>query len=120
MSSRLLDVIRIANREFQEFIDQASQSGPKAVESRAAVSLMGKIDLRLKQVSRHLAAASKATSPAPEVADEVMKYQETLKTLKRVMDAFQSSLPAGKSRVDNARTNMRAACAWATSVREIS
>src|ERR1035437_6180897 len=34
MNNELLDIMRIANREFQEFIDEVAQNGPKVVGSR--------------------------------------------------------------------------------------
>jgi len=51
MNDELLDIIRVANREFQEFIDQVAQTGEKVVESRGAFRRLTKVDLRLKQVS---------------------------------------------------------------------
>jgi hypothetical protein len=36
------------------------------------------------------------------------------------MEALQIALLAEKTRLENVRANMQAACAWATSVREIS
>lgn len=120
MGTELLDVIRIANREFQEFIDQVSASGTKMVESRGAIRRLGKVNLRLQQVSRNLAARSRSAEPGPETAFEVLKYREILKTLHRVMETLQFSLLAEKARMENVRANMQAAHAWATSLREIS
>ena|SRR5271157_4683875 len=120
MNSELLDVIRIANREFQEFIDQVSQNGAKVVESRGAVRRLGKVDLRLKQVSKYLAGGSKSSASSPESAYEVVKYRETLKTLRSVMETLQFSLLAEKARLENVRANLLAARAWATSLQDVS
>lgn len=120
MNNRLLDVVRIANRDFQEFIDQVAQSGEKVVEPRGAVRHLTKVDLRLKQVSKILAADSRSSLQAPEAAYEVLKYQENLKTLRHIMETLQFSLLAEKARLENIRANMQAACAWATALREIS
>jgi hypothetical protein len=120
MSNELLDIMRVANREFQEFIDQATQNGAKVVESRGAVHRLEKVDVRLKQVSEHLAAASKTSRQEPEVAYEVLKYRENLKALRGVMETLQFSLLVEKARLENVRANMQSACAWATSLREIS
>jgi hypothetical protein len=43
-----------------------------------------------------------------------------LKVMKRIMETLQTSLLAEKSRLDSVRANTQAACAWATSMREIS
>ena len=120
MNNDLLDIIRIANREFQEFIDQVAQSGAQVVQSRGAVHRLEKVDLRLKQVSQHLAADSKPPTPGPEAAYEVLKYRETLKALRNVMEVLQFSLLAEKARLENVRANLQSARAWATSLREIS
>lgn len=120
MKNELLAVIRTANREFQELSDLVSQDGAKVVESPGAVRRLRKVDLRLQQVSRYLAAASSPSEQAPESAYEILKYQENLKTLQRVLETLQFSLLAEKSRMENVRANMQAAHAWATSLREIS
>jgi hypothetical protein len=120
MNSEFMDVIHIANREFQDFIDQVSENGAKVVETRGAMRRLAKVDLRLQSVSKCLAASSKSSVEAPEAAYEVLKYRENLKTLRNVMETLQFSLLAEKSKLENLRANMRAACAWAASVREIS
>ena len=120
MNSELLDVIRIANREFQEFVDQVAQRGEEVVQSRGAFRRLTKVDLRLKQVSKYLAAESPSVAQAPEVAYEVLKYRENLKSLRSVMETLQFSLFAEKARLENVRANLQAACAWATSLRAIS
>jgi len=120
MSNELLDGIRSANREFQEFIDQVSQNGAKVVESRGAERRLGKVDRRLQHVAKLLAAHSPSSMKEPEAAYEILKYQETLKALRNVMGTLQYSLLAEKARLDNVRSNMRAASAWAASVREYS
>jgi hypothetical protein len=120
MNNELLDILRIANREFQEFIDQVTQNGAQVVESRGAVHRLEKVDLRLKQVSHRLAAGSKSPAPEPETAYEVLKYREKLKALRNAMETLQFSLLAEKARLENVRANLQSACAWATSLREIS
>jgi hypothetical protein len=120
MKNELLDIIRIANREFQEFIDQVAQNGTRVVESRGAVRRLDKVDLRLKQVSQSLVAYSRSSVGAPEAAYELLKYRDNLKALRGVMETLQFSLLAEKARLENVRANLQSACAWATSVREIS
>ena len=95
MGGELLNIIRTANREFQEFIDKASQDGAKVVESRGAGRRLDKLDVRLKQVGEQLDAVAELEAPDPEAAYQLMRYRENL------------------------RANMQAACAWATSVRDI-
>ncbi len=120
MNNELLDIIRIANREFQDFINQVAETGTKVVESRGAVRRLDKVDLRLKQVSQSLAANSRSSVGAPEAAYELLKYRENLKTLRGVMETLQFSLLAEKARMENVRANLQSACAWATSLRDIS
>jgi hypothetical protein len=120
MNDELLGTIRTANREFQEFIDQVSQDGAKVVETGGAMRRLGKVDLRLKHVSQCLATLSQSSAEVPEAAHQVLKYRENLKALKGIMETLQFSLLAEKARLDNVRANMQAACAWASSVREIS
>ena len=120
MNDDLLETLQSANREFQGFIEQVSQSGAKVVETRGAMRRLVKVDLRLKHVSRCLASVSKSFLQSPEAAHQVLKYRENLRTLKSLMENLQFSLLAEKTRLDNVRANMQAACAWAESVRELS
>ena len=120
MDSELLNLIRAANREFQEFIDKASRDGAKSVASRGASRRLDKLDARLKQVSEHLDSAPGSTAHEPEAAYQFMKYRENLKNLRTVLDTLQFSLLAEKARLESLRANMQSACAWAASVREIS
>jgi hypothetical protein len=120
MSNELLDVIRIANREFQEFIEQVSQNGAKVVGTRGAARRLERVDLRLKQVAQFLGGGLRPAALEPEAAYEVLKYRENLKNLRNAMETLQFSLLAEKSRLENVRANMQAACAWAVSLREIS
>jgi hypothetical protein len=120
VTRELLDTIRTANCEFQEFVDQVSQNGAKVVETRGSLRGLGKVDLRLKYVSKCLATVSQSSAEVPEDAHQVLKYRENLKVMKVVVETLQASLLAEKARLDNVRANTRAACAWAASVREIS
>jgi hypothetical protein len=120
MNSELLDAIRSANREFQEFIDQVAEDGEKEVASRKALRHLGRVNLRLKQISKYLAAGPRSSAKDPDAAYEILKYRENLKTLQRTMETLQFSLLAEKARLENVRANMQAARAWATSLREIS
>ncbi len=120
MDNGLLDVIRNANREFREFINLVSENGARVVESRGAAYRLEKVDLRLQQVSKFLAAGSRPSADAPEVEFEVLKYRENMKALRNTVETLQFSLVAEKARLENVRANMQAARAWAASVREIS
>jgi hypothetical protein len=120
MNGELLDIIRLANREFQEFIDQVRQIGAKVVESRGALSRLEKVNLRLKEVSAHLGAGSRSPGHEAEATYEVLKYRENLRALRSAMETLQFSLLTEKARLDNVRANMQSARAWAASLREIS
>jgi chromosome segregation ATPase len=120
MNNELLNVLRSANREFQEFMDEVSQIGGKTLETRGAAQRLEKVDRRLKQISYCLSALSRAAAQDPEAAGEVRKYRENLKALRPVMEKLQFSLRTEKARLERVRTNMQAARAWAASLREIS
>jgi hypothetical protein len=120
MRNELLDVIRIANREFQAFIDEFAQTGTRVVETRGAARRLEKVDIRLKQVSQCLSAGAGSAASERDAAYEVMKYRENLKALRNIIETLQFSLLAEKARLDNVRANMQAARAWAASVRDIS
>lgn len=119
MNDELLDVIRIANCEFQEFIEQVSQNGTKVVASNGAAGRLQKVDLRLQQVATRLAELSRLSTPVPDT-HEVLKYRENLKALRSVIESLQSSLLAEKARLENVKVNLQAARAWATSLGDIS
>ena len=120
MNDELLDLVKTANREFQEFVDQVSQEGSKVVESRGAVQRLEKVDLRLRQVTEFLAAIPGKSEPTPEEAYEFLRYRDILRSLRSAMETLQFSLLSERSRLENVRANMQAATAWAASVREIS
>ena len=120
MDNKLLDIMRIANREFQEFISQVAESGAKAVESRGAIRRLEKVNLRLNQVSKCLGGRSKSSWQAPEVAYAALKYGETLRELRSAIGTLQLSLLTEKAHLENVRANLQAACSWAASLREIS
>ena len=120
MNDELLELMRTANREFLEFIDQVAEKGAKAVASRGAARRLEKVDLRLQQIGEYLGATPKSFAQKPEAAYEVLKYRDTLKALRGVMETLQFSLLAEKARLENAKANLQAACAWANSLREIS
>ena len=120
MGSELLNLVRIANREFQEFIEKVSKDGGKVVESRGAARRLEKLDLRLKEVAEYLDSARRSDAHHPEAAYQLMRYRENLKTLRTILETLQFSLLAEKARLDNLRASMQAACAWANSLRDIS
>ena len=120
MDGELLNLIRVANREFQEFTEKVSRDGAKVVAARGAMPRLEKLDLRLKEVSQRLDSAPGSVADDPEAAYQLMRYRENLKSLRNVLEALQFSLLAEKTRLENLRANMQSACAWAASVREIS
>ena len=120
MNTKLRDIIRIANREFPEFIGEVLQNGPKGAELGGAARRLGKVALRLKQVDRYLAERAGSGAKALESEQEFLTYAENLKALRGVLETLQSSLLAQKSHSDNVRANLQAASAWATSLRQTS
>jgi hypothetical protein len=120
MNDEFLELVRTANREFQEFIGQTSQKGTKAIESRGAIRRLEKISLRLEQVSHYLTRGYRSLAEMGEAAYEIQKYRDNLKTLGPVIETLQFSLLAEKAHLEQVRGNLQAASAWATSLREIS
>lgn len=119
MNTEMLNAIRLANKEFQDFIEQVARHGEKIVESRGAMRRLGKVNLRLQEVSK-LLAGSNPPVRAREAEFEVLKYRDNLKSLRGVMETLQFLLLGEKARLENVRANLQAACAWAASLREIS
>jgi hypothetical protein len=120
MNNKLRDIIRIANREFHDFIAEASQNGPKGTDLGRIARRLGKVALRLKQVDRYLAESAESGTKALESEPEILTYAENLKALRGVLETLQSTLLAQKSESGNIRTNLQAASAWATSLRQTS
>jgi hypothetical protein len=120
MKNELLDIMRTANREFGDFIDQVNENGAKVVESRGAIRRLERVELRLQQISKFLAVGSKSPAQQSEAAYEVLKYRENLKSLRNVLETLQFSLVAEKARLENVQANLQSARAWAASLRETS
>ena len=119
MDTRQVSAVRIANREIQEFVDQFTKDGPGTTKTGVTVERLQEITRRLGQVDRYLA-QSKASPPTPQSESEISQYRENLKALKRVFENLQDALLAEKSQIENNRANMRAASAWAQSLRQTS
>ena len=120
MNSELADTLGLASLDFQKFIDEVSQRGAEAVEVREAGHLLWRVDLRLKQVSKCLAETPKPRIEAPEVAGRILTYRAKLNALRDAMQALEFELKAEKTRLEDLRSNQRAASAWAASMREIA
>ena len=119
MDTRLVKTVRIANREFQEFIDEVAKDGPNVAKTGGAVRRLQKIARRLSQVDRYLE-HPRPFPTTPESEYEILQYRENLKALKRVFETLQYGLLAEKSQIENTRANMKAASAWAHSLRQTS
>jgi hypothetical protein len=122
MSDRFLEIVRLANREFQAFIDEVEKNGAKVAKTPGAVRRLEKVAHRLNQVDGFLAHRAR---PVPAGADseyEILKYRENLKALKGIMETLQYSLLVEKSHIENTRANVnvQAASAWAQSLRQTS
>jgi len=120
MSDQLVNIIRIANHEFQEFIDEVANSGDKVAKTRGAVHRLEKVARRLGEVDQCLAQRTRSSLAGTESEYEVVKYRENLKALKGVLDTLQYSLLVEKSHIENSRANMLAASAWAQLLRQTS
>jgi hypothetical protein len=120
MSDRFLEIIRMANREFQEFIDEVAKNGAKVAKTRGAVRRLEKVAHRLSHVDGFLAQRAGPNLGGAESEFEILKYRENLKALKGVLETLQYSLLVEKSRIENTRANVQAASAWAQSLRQTS
>ena len=81
MNNELLDSIRAANREFQEFIEVASPKGREWAKFETAIPLLSRVHFRLKHISKCLAANPTSYLESPESADEVEQYRKNLRAL---------------------------------------
>ena len=79
---------------------------------------MGKISARLRQVAELLAAGN-GSSPAGGTV-ELIRYRDTLRALRNALETLQFSLLSEKARLEQLQGNLRAAEAWAASLRETS
>jgi hypothetical protein len=120
MKAEFVDVVRTANREFRELIEELSRNEMQFMRSRGAVRRLEKVSIRLSQVESYLTQRPKSSGRAAESEYEILKYRENLKALKTAFETLQYSLLVEKSRLDNARSNLQAAHAWADSVRQLS
>jgi len=120
LQATILQVIRIANREFQDFAERFSEQDPAYGQYAEAARRLGKVSLRLKQVERVLARRAEGDQEEPELDQAVLEYGENLKALKKIVENLELMLLARKSRFEDARAHLQAANAWATSMRQIS
>ena len=120
MNNRLIGIIRFANREFQEFIDEVAEDGAKITDTRGAGRRLEKVAQRLRQVDGLLAQEGKPYVAGAGSGDEILKYRENLTALKGVLETLQNSLLVKKSRLENARGSVQAASAWAQLLRQTS
>ena len=67
MNNELLDAVRNANREFQQFIEQVAQVGAQVVVAHGAARQLEKVNLRLQEVAQHLAAVRKPPNRKPHL-----------------------------------------------------
>ena len=116
MNGSLSDVLRIADKEIRDFIEEASSRGDGMLEPRWAVRRLEKIDRRLDQVGKLLRRerhrADRRTS-----ASVMLQHVETLKGLRALLESSQGPLLAERARLENIRTNLESASSWAASLR---
>jgi len=115
MASELLRCLRLANREFQEFIDGPQQSSPLH-----AVAQLERINTHLAQVARGLSPLPQFSPQQAELAIELVKYRQTLQSLSAALAALQSSLQSEKTRIESLSRDTRSAAAWAKSIRIVN
>ncbi len=120
MNARLLDVVRIANREFRDFVATFSEQGPGHGQYAEAARRLGRVSLRLKQVERVLADGAKRHSEQAGAEQELLDYEQNLMALKRIVEGLESMLLERKSRFEDIRAHLHAANAWASSLHQIS
>jgi len=120
VDAELLEFIRATNREVQVFMDQVIQNGAKTVRSAAALRRLEQLNRRLERIAEHLGSGPSAAPHDPEGEHELRKYAKNLKNLRSVVETFERSLRAEKSRLENARRHLRSASAWAASLQDIS
>jgi len=120
MGDQFADIVRMANREFQEFIEEITKSDKKVAKTRGVVRRLEKVTRRLSQVNHYLTRRATPVLAQTESEYEILKYVENLKALKGILETLQSSLLIEKSHLETTRAKMRAADAWAQSLRQTS
>jgi hypothetical protein len=120
MATSLRDALKVASREIRRFIDEISQDGAQVAEPRRMGRSLIKISLRLKLVDRCLAAISESSPQRIEAREEILKCKENLQALESALEGLRTALLARKSEIEKAQANLRAANAWAASLRQTS
>jgi len=118
MDNTLLDVIRTANREFRNFFEEISRTDISVMKSSSAPGRIEKIGRRLEQVGEILARTPRVSDLPSDGSREIAKYEENLKQLRTSLESIQYSLLVERSHLENVRANLRAASAWAASLKE--
>ena len=120
MPDDLLKTVRIANREFEAFMEEVTREGANAMATRPAARRLERVNLRLKQVATHLAEGPGHPKPPLGTEYELFEYRDNLRRLRGTLQTLQFSLLAEKTRLENVRANLQSARAWAASLRDIS
>ena len=119
MEGASFDILRIANKEIRNFIDEASSQPGKAVESRWAIRRLEKVAKRIQQAGKVLDQKRPFLGRTPTEA-EFLEYAETLRKLGALLEGLQHSLLVERSQLGNIRANLECASSWAASLRELS
>jgi hypothetical protein len=120
MNKELLDSIRAANVEFRNFAKLIARTGGEAGGVQRVYRNLSKVHLRLKHISKCLAANRIASFESPEDAKEIQAYRANLQALRDTVEILQEKLLAEKMRINNVRSNVQAARAWAECIRTYS
>ena len=119
MDEALLESVRAANQELQQFIELACPDG-KRREVEDTVRRLSRVNLRLKHVSKCHAAAPRSFLESCSEGGEIQKYRDNLVALKRIVEKLQAFLLAERVRLNHRRFNVQAASAWADATRACS
>ena len=119
MDEALLESVRAANQELQQFIELACPDG-KRREVEDTVRRLSRVHLRLKHVSKCHAAAPRSFLESCSEGGEIQKYRDNLVALKRIVEKLQAFLLAERVRLNHRRFNVQAASAWADATRACS
>jgi len=115
-----LEKLRLANREFREFVEEVSKHGASPGQPRLALGRIEHISATLVQVGQHLKQALRTPEHSEEFRRELQQYEERLREMKGVLERLQYSLLVERARMQEIRAHLEAASAWAAPLRQTS
>jgi HPt (histidine-containing phosphotransfer) domain-containing protein len=120
MPTTLLNLIRIANREFRDFFEEVSRVATGVERPSVAFVRIQQVARRLEQVGKLLERPLRLADWTGFAGREIAEYQENLRRLRNALETIQYALLAERSHLQNVWANLQAASAWAATLKQTS